>query len=55
MKSVSYATDIEIQRSVNVYRFGFNGQEKDDEITGVKGSQYTQGMIIQKFGQKHYQ
>ncbi len=23
------------------YRFGFNGQEKDDEITGVTGSHYT--------------
>jgi len=25
----------------NTYRFGFNGQEKDDEITGTTGSHYT--------------
>lgn len=25
----------------NSYRYGFNGQEKDDEITGVQGSHYT--------------
>ncbi|MGZ5491588.1 MAG: hypothetical protein ACXWE6_12740, partial [Nitrososphaeraceae archaeon] len=24
--------------NVNTYRYGFNGQEKDDEITGSSGS-----------------
>ncbi|MEI6765621.1 MAG: hypothetical protein WCM76_08265 [Bacteroidota bacterium] len=32
--------------SSNSYRFGFNGQEKDDEITGVTGSDYDFGARI---------
>ncbi|MEA3497247.1 MAG: hypothetical protein U9R42_14565, partial [Bacteroidota bacterium] len=36
-----YLDNVKVEEIGESYRFGFNGQEKDDEITGITGSHYT--------------
>ncbi|MFH2095809.1 MAG: hypothetical protein ABIJ16_08895, partial [Bacteroidota bacterium] len=45
-KHTSIALSDSLLNCIDLHRFGFNGQEKDDEITGVTGSHLDFGARI---------